>query len=144
MGGLSFLQYNIPILVSIGDDTLLTQAWNAIGDYYADRQKHRHAVTYYSQGRNYQQLAECYYRLDNFTELKGLVGTLPPNSPLLEVGSSCGCGLMLRFPNCRILLRSLLQWACVRKQWKLSSRRVKSRRPLTAVSLSTRYCTVCQ
>ena len=25
--------------VCIGNDVLLTQAWNAIGDYYADRQK---------------------------------------------------------------------------------------------------------
>ena len=25
--------------VYIGNDVLLTQAWNAIGDYYADRQK---------------------------------------------------------------------------------------------------------
>lgn len=68
-----------------GDDILLSQAWNAIGDYYAERQKFRHAVTYYSQGRNYQQLAEAYYRLEAFTELKSLVGTLPPNSPILEV-----------------------------------------------------------
>ena len=68
-----------------GDDTLLTQAWNAIGDYYAERQKYRHATTYYNQGRNYLQLVECYYRLDDFTALKELVSTLPPNSSLLEV-----------------------------------------------------------
>lgn len=68
-----------------GDDTLLAQAWNSIGDYYAERQRYRHAVTYYSQGRNYQQLAECYYRLEDFVALKDIVGTLPPNSPLLEV-----------------------------------------------------------
>lgn len=73
-----------------GDDTLLTQAWNAIGDYYADRQKFGHAITYYSQGRNYSQLAECYYRLEDFTELKRLVETLPPNSPTLEASSGCG------------------------------------------------------
>ena len=69
----------------LGDDTLLTQAWNAIGDYYAERQRYRHAVTYYSQGRNYRQLADCYYKLEDFTALRGIVGTLPPNSPLLEV-----------------------------------------------------------
>lgn len=74
--------------VHAGDDTFLTQAWNSIGDYYAERQKYRHATTYYSQGRNYQQLAECYYRLDDFTALKELVSTLPPNSSLLEVGGA--------------------------------------------------------
>lgn len=67
-----------------GDDSLLTQAWNAIGDYYADRLKFRHATTYYSQGRNYEQLVECYYKLDDFAALKDLVSTLPPNSSLLE------------------------------------------------------------
>lgn len=87
MGGASCLCHHpIPILYCfLGDDTLLAQAWNSIGDYYAERQRYRHAVTYYSQGRNYQQLAECYYRLEDFGALKGIVGTLPPNSPLLEV-----------------------------------------------------------
>lgn len=72
-----------------GDDTLLAEAWNAIGDYYAERQKCHHAITYYSQGRNYKQLAECYYKLDDFTGLKSLVTTLPPNSPILEVHYTC-------------------------------------------------------
>ena len=84
MGGVTALLY-VRSHVHTGDDTLMTQAWNAIGDYYADRQKYRHAITYYSQGRNYQQLVNCYYRLDDFTSLTDLVSTLPPNSALLEV-----------------------------------------------------------
>ena len=32
-----------------GDDAQLEEAWNAIGDYYADRQKWQRAVTYYVQ-----------------------------------------------------------------------------------------------
>ena len=74
--------------LSTGDDSLLTQAWNAIGDYYADRLKFRHATTYYSQGRNYEQLVECYYKLDDFAALKDLVSTLPPDSSLLEVSTA--------------------------------------------------------
>ena len=73
-------------IILIGDDTLLTQAWNAIGDYYAERQKWQHAVTYYNQGRNYEQLAECYYMLDDFSGLETLSSSLPPNHPLLGVG----------------------------------------------------------
>lgn len=64
---------------------MLMNAWNAIGDYYADRQKWHHAVTYYSQGRNYSQLAECYYRLDDFPGLENLASSLAANNPILEV-----------------------------------------------------------
>lgn len=85
MGGVRVFPMDLHTLHISGDDMLLTQAWNAIGDYYSERQRYRHAVTYYSQGRNYEQLADCYYRLEDFTSLRGIVGTLPPNSPLLEV-----------------------------------------------------------
>ena len=32
-----------------GNDTMLERAWNAIGDYFAERQKWQQAVTYYVQ-----------------------------------------------------------------------------------------------
>lgn len=70
-----------------GNDVLLTEAWNAIGDYYADRQKWLHAITYYNHGRNYTQLAECYYRLEDYNSLEGLAAIIPDNDPLLEVGA---------------------------------------------------------
>lgn len=62
-----------------GDDSLLTRAWNEIGDYYAERYKwfsrmknaifthpliRANAVQYYSQAKNYEKLAECYYILE--------------------------------------------------------------------------------
>ena len=68
-----------------GDDQLLEQAWNAIGDYYADRQKWQNAVTYYVQGRNQARLAECYYMLEDYTGLEKMVNTLPENHVLLSV-----------------------------------------------------------
>ncbi|XP_065831841.1 WD repeat-containing protein 35-like isoform X1 [Oscarella lobularis] len=61
-----------------GHDALLEKAWNAIGDYYADRQKWQNAVSYYLQGRNQERLAHCYYN-----GLENLVLSLPENSPLL-------------------------------------------------------------
>lgn len=68
-----------------GDDQLLEQAWNAIGDYYADRQKWQNAVTYYVQGRNQERLAECYYMLEDYNGLESLVNSLPENHKLLAV-----------------------------------------------------------
>ncbi|XP_071961535.1 WD repeat-containing protein 35-like isoform X2 [Antedon mediterranea] len=66
-----------------GDDTQLELAWNAIGDYFADRQKWQQAVTYYVQGRNQERLAECYYMLEDFNGLQKLADALPENHKLL-------------------------------------------------------------
>ncbi|XP_021346413.1 WD repeat-containing protein 35-like isoform X1 [Mizuhopecten yessoensis] len=66
-----------------GDDVQLEEAWNAIGDYYADRQKWQQAVTYYVQGRNQERLAECYYMLEDYTGLEKMVQALPENQKLL-------------------------------------------------------------
>ena len=74
-------------LLLIGDDQLLEQAWNAIGDYYADRQKWQNAVTYYVQGRNQARLVECYYMLKDYVGLEKMINTLPENHALLAVSS---------------------------------------------------------
>ncbi|KAI4804690.1 hypothetical protein KUCAC02_026309 [Chaenocephalus aceratus] len=65
------------------DDALLEQAYNAIGDYFADRQKWVNAVQYYLQGRNQERLAECYYMLEDYQGLEKLSTLLPENHKLL-------------------------------------------------------------
>uniref|UniRef100_A0A452QVN2 WD repeat-containing protein 35 n=1 Tax=Ursus americanus TaxID=9643 RepID=A0A452QVN2_URSAM len=65
------------------DDSLLEQAHNAIGDYFADRQKWLNAVQYYVQGRNQERLAECYYMLEDYEGLENLASSLPENHKLL-------------------------------------------------------------
>ena len=71
-----------------GDDTQLEEAWNAIGDYYADRQKWQSAVTYYHQGRNQERIAECYYMLEDYEGLEKMTSSLPENHALLpEIAS---------------------------------------------------------
>ncbi|XP_077008272.1 WD repeat-containing protein 35 isoform X1 [Tamandua tetradactyla] len=65
------------------DDSLLEQAHNAIGDYFADRQKWLNAVQYYVQGRNQERLAECYYMLEDYEGLENLANSLPENNKLL-------------------------------------------------------------
>ncbi|RVE56857.1 hypothetical protein OJAV_G00210340 [Oryzias javanicus] len=66
------------------DDTLLQQAYNAIGDYFADRQKWVNAVQYYQQGLNQERLAECYYMLEDYAGLERLTTELPENHRLLS------------------------------------------------------------
>uniref|UniRef100_A0A671TY55 WD repeat-containing protein 35 n=1 Tax=Sparus aurata TaxID=8175 RepID=A0A671TY55_SPAAU len=69
------------------DDSLLEQAYNAVGDYFADRQKWVNAVQYYLQGRNQERLAECYYMLEDYDGLERLTTLLPENHKLLpEIG----------------------------------------------------------
>ncbi|XP_056342288.1 WD repeat-containing protein 35 isoform X2 [Oenanthe melanoleuca] len=65
------------------DDALLEQAHNAIGDYFADRQKWLNAVQYYVQGQNQERLAECYYMLEDYQGLENLASSLPENHKLL-------------------------------------------------------------
>ncbi|KAM6367934.1 WD repeat-containing protein 35 isoform 7-T7 [Alca torda] len=67
------------------DDALLEQAHNAIGDYFADRQKWLNAVQYYVQGRNQERLAECYYMLEDYQGLENLANSLPENNKLLPI-----------------------------------------------------------
>ncbi|KAJ3613075.1 hypothetical protein NHX12_019331 [Muraenolepis orangiensis] len=65
------------------EDALQEQAHNAIGDYFADRQKWLNAVQYYLQGRNQERLAECYYMLEDYDGLERLTVSLPENHKLL-------------------------------------------------------------
>ena len=48
----------------------------------------QHAVTYYTQGKNQERLAECYYILEDYDGLEKLASSLPENHPLLHV---CVC-----------------------------------------------------
>ena len=72
-------------LHTAGDDSLLSGAWNAIGDYYFECQKYSNAITYYSQGQNYGRLLECYFVLEDFAGLQRLGDALPDCHPLLQV-----------------------------------------------------------
>ncbi|XP_003962343.3 WD repeat-containing protein 35 [Takifugu rubripes] len=71
------------------DDALMEQAYNGVGDYFADRQKWANAVQYYLKGRNQERLAECYYMLEDYEGLERLTSELPENHNLLpELGQN--------------------------------------------------------
>jgi len=66
-----------------GNEDLLTQAWSAIGDYYADRGKWSNAAQYYSKAQNNTALVDAYYFLEDYDSLERLIAYLPEGSPLL-------------------------------------------------------------
>lgn len=66
-----------------GNDTLIKESWDKIGEHYADRYKWKKAAQYFVLSRNLEQLAECYYRLEDFKELAKLRIDVPDDSPLL-------------------------------------------------------------
>ena len=68
-----------------GTDTQLEEAYNAIGEYNAERQKWDLAVKYFILGRNLEKQAECYYILEDYDSLCKVMDQLPENSELLTV-----------------------------------------------------------
>lgn len=66
-----------------GTDVHMEEAFNEIGEYYAERQNWSLAVKYYSAGRNLQKQMECYYVLEDYESLVKVLEQLPENAELL-------------------------------------------------------------
>eukprot|EP00164_Ancoracysta_twista_P003121 GFYU01004159.1.p1 GENE.GFYU01004159.1~~GFYU01004159.1.p1 ORF type:complete len:1174 (+),score=402.74 GFYU01004159.1:102-3623(+) len=110
------------VQAGVGDDTLLTTAWNKIGEYFADRQKWSQAVGYFQNAKNYEKLVQCYYILEEYTKLEQLINILPEGSPhLLSVGdkftsvgmSECAVNAYIRAGDVKAAIDScvlLNQW----------------------------------
>eukprot|EP00397_Hematodinium_sp_SG-2012_P004975 GEMP01004991.1.p1 GENE.GEMP01004991.1~~GEMP01004991.1.p1 ORF type:complete len:1182 (+),score=262.89 GEMP01004991.1:170-3715(+) len=71
-----------------GSEELTQRAWNAMGEYYADRGKWSHAVQYFLKAEDYDSLVTAYYILEDYESLRRLVQQLPINQSglLLDVG----------------------------------------------------------
>ncbi|XP_034939935.1 WD repeat-containing protein 35 [Chelonus insularis] len=67
-----------------GSDKQMEQAYNKIGDHFAERQKWESAKEYYEKGRNLEKLIECYYKLEDYDRLAHTVDQLPDKSPVLK------------------------------------------------------------
>jgi WD repeat-containing protein 35 len=67
-----------------GDDKLLQNAWNQVGDHFYERQKISKAVQYYVQAKNYDALVRCYYELEEYPSLEKLTTVITDGSPLLQ------------------------------------------------------------
>jgi WD repeat-containing protein 35 len=70
---------------STGSDTQLEEAYNELGDYYSERQKWNLAIQYYTQGRNYAKLSDCYYAIEDYQNLTKILDQLTDNNSLLPV-----------------------------------------------------------
>lgn len=67
-----------------GNDLLMREAWDKIGEQYADKFKWRKASQYFRQSRNMERLSDCLYRLEMFNELAELRLDIPDGTPLLN------------------------------------------------------------
>ncbi|KAG5485157.1 hypothetical protein CUR178_08129 [Leishmania enriettii] len=66
-----------------GDEVLLLQAWENIGDHYADRQKWSKAAQYYTQCRHYRKLAHVFYVVEDYEMLTQLTSTAVHDKELM-------------------------------------------------------------
>jgi WD repeat-containing protein 35 len=67
-----------------GNDETLNRAYKNLGDYSAERQKWSKAAKYYKLANDYENLANAYYKLEDFGALENLIESLPQASPILE------------------------------------------------------------
>uniref|UniRef100_F1L3D6 WD repeat-containing protein 35 n=1 Tax=Ascaris suum TaxID=6253 RepID=F1L3D6_ASCSU len=105
-----------------GDDQLLKQACNHVGDYYADRQNWTQAAVYYEKGENYNQLIRCYLMNDNYEKLENLSKRLPDGHELLKMIGEIfgGAGLCEQAVNCYLrcdMLNDALDVCIQLNQW---------------------------
>ncbi|AIN95907.1 hypothetical protein LPMP_080990 [Leishmania panamensis] len=66
-----------------GDEALLLQAWENIGDHYADRQKWSKAAQYYTQCRHYRKLARVFYIIEDYEMLTQLISMAEHDKDLM-------------------------------------------------------------
>lgn len=66
-----------------GDDKLMSDAMTRIGEFYAERYAWDKAAQYFSQAKQYEKMAECYYRVEDFRALHKLVQLVPQGSTTL-------------------------------------------------------------
>uniref|UniRef100_A0A0G4GH72 Uncharacterized protein n=1 Tax=Chromera velia CCMP2878 TaxID=1169474 RepID=A0A0G4GH72_9ALVE len=67
----------------VGGQDILQQAFNEIGNYYADRTRWGPAAQNFAKAGNVTALINAYYLNEDFAGLKALIPELPPESPLL-------------------------------------------------------------
>merc|ERR1711871_379268 len=67
-----------------GNDEMVRDAWDKIGDHYAEKFRWKKAAQYYSQSKNMEALANCYYRLEDFVELRRIKDAATDGTELLQ------------------------------------------------------------
>eukprot|EP00825_Cyclidium_porcatum_P027778 TRINITY_DN2999_c0_g1_i2.p1 TRINITY_DN2999_c0_g1~~TRINITY_DN2999_c0_g1_i2.p1 ORF type:complete len:325 (+),score=59.13 TRINITY_DN2999_c0_g1_i2:176-1150(+) len=66
-----------------GNDQILQQSHNELGNYFAERQQWDKAAQFYELGKNYEGLVEAYSRLEQYDLLEQLISEIPDRTQLL-------------------------------------------------------------
>jgi len=66
-----------------GDDKLMMDAMTRLGESHAERYAWDKAAQYFSQAKQYEKMAECYYRVEDFRALHKMVQAVPQGSTAL-------------------------------------------------------------
>jgi len=69
----------------VGDDEILKEAYNKMGEFCIDKQRWNKAAFYFQQANNFEALIDVYYRLEQFTNMDKLVEDIPATSPALAI-----------------------------------------------------------
>jgi WD repeat-containing protein 35 len=69
----------------VGDDDILKEAYNKMGDFCVDKQRWSKAAYYFQQSNNYESLIDVYYRLEQFANLDKLIDDIPSTSSALPL-----------------------------------------------------------
>jgi WD repeat-containing protein 35 len=69
----------------VGDDDILKEAYNKMGDFCVDKQRWSKASYYFQQSNNYESLIDVYYRLEQFANLDKLIDDIPSTSGALSL-----------------------------------------------------------
>jgi WD repeat-containing protein 35 len=67
----------------VGDDDILKEAYNKMGEFCIDKQRWNKAAFYFQQANNFEALIDVYYRLEQFDNMDRLIEDIPPTSPAL-------------------------------------------------------------
>ncbi|KAJ1508171.1 WD repeat-containing protein 35, partial [Coelomomyces lativittatus] len=66
------------------NDALMEQCWKSIGEEYMRQSKWNQAITFLTQARQFDSLADCYFFSGNTLALEKLCLSLPSTNPVLE------------------------------------------------------------
>ena len=67
----------------VGDDDILKEAYNQMGQFCIDKQRWNKAALYFQQANNFDALIDVYYRLEQFDNIDKLIDNIPENSSSL-------------------------------------------------------------
>jgi hypothetical protein len=71
-----------------GADKIREETMFNIGLFFFERANWEKAIPYFQKCHNFEKLVECYYSIDEFSEMQTIAESLLPTDPLLIVNNS--------------------------------------------------------